>query len=90
MFEIHTTAKYKKQRKKLSQDDRDLLDSVIYTLANGQSLEPKHRDHKLTGELKGFRECHIKPDLLLIYAKNQNALILTCVEVGSHSELFKG
>lgn len=90
MFEIHTTAKYKKQRKKLSQDDRDLLDSVIYTLASGESLEPKHRDHKLTGELKGFRECHIKPDLLLIYAKNQNALILTCVEVGSHSELFKG
>lgn len=89
MFNIHTTRKYKKQRKKLSSKDRNLLDNIVYKLASNETLAPKYKDHKLTGELKDFIECHIKPDLLLIYEKRESILVLTCIEVGSHSDLFE-
>ncbi|WP_408941406.1 type II toxin-antitoxin system YafQ family toxin [Helicobacter sp. MIT 01-3238] len=65
-----------------------LTKSIITKLANDEPLEPKHKDHKLTGQYEGFRECHIKPDLLLIYKKEERVLILTCLAIGSHSELF--
>ena len=51
-------------------------------------LEPKYKDHKLIGKYAGFRECHIKPDLLLIYKKENKTLILMCIALGSHSDLF--
>ena len=88
MFEIHTSIKYKKQRKRLALSDRNLLDDIVYKLANNEALEQKHKDQKLKGGFKGFRECHIRPNLLLIYQKQAEILVLTCVEVGSHSELF--
>lgn len=53
-------------------------------LANGEILEAKYRDHALTGNYKGSRECHIEPDWLLIY----ETLVLMLSRVGSHSELF--
>lgn len=88
MFEIHTSIKYKKQRKRLALSDRILLDDIVYKLANNETLERKYKDHKLKGEFKDFRECHIRPNLLLIYQRQEDILVLTCVEVGSHSELF--
>jgi mRNA interferase YafQ len=60
--------------------------SVITALANNHPLAEKHRDHALTGEWKDHRECHLKPDLLLIYRKPDNA-VLQLVRLGSHSEL---
>ncbi|EAJ1622669.1 type II toxin-antitoxin system YafQ family toxin [Campylobacter upsaliensis] len=48
----------------------------------------KYKDHALKGNLKTFRECHIKPDLLLIYQKLEKELILHCINVGKHSEIF--
>lgn len=51
--------------------------------------ESKYKDHKLTGNYKDFRECHIKPDLLLIYQKQDEILTLTCINLGSHHKLFK-
>lgn len=59
---------------------------VVKTLANDQPLEPYHRDHALTGEWKDHRDCHIKPDLVLIYQK-PDADTLRLVRIGSHSEL---
>lgn len=56
---------YKKQHKKLSQKDINLLDIVIKKLANGETLESKYNDHALSGNYKDFRDCHIKPDLIL-------------------------
>ena len=67
--------------KKLTKDN-------IWQLANNEELASKYKDHALIGSYKGFRECHIKPDLLLIYKKQNEILLLTCVEVGSYSELF--
>ncbi len=64
------------------------IQNVVLRLAAGEKLEAKFRDHKLTGEHKDKRECHVMPDLLLIYEKLDDVLVLHCVDVGSHSELF--
>ena len=56
-------------------------------LSNGEQLPEKYQDHELKGEWSNFRECHIKPDWLLIYLKNEQELILTLTRTGSHSDL---
>lgn len=63
------------------------LFSVLMALASDQQLGPRHRDHDLRGEWLGYRECHVKPDLLLIYRKDGDDL-LRLARLGSHSELF--
>jgi len=64
-----------------------LLSSTVKLLAQDKELPPANRDHSLSGDWVGYRECHIKPDLLLIYKKSdENTLRLA--RFGSHSELF--
>lgn len=87
-YEIFRTASFKKGFKKLSSKHQEETFCVIEILANGESLPQKYKDHALSGNFKGCRECHIRPDLLLIYRINNNILELALVEVGSHSELF--
>ena len=60
---------------------------VLMALANDKPLEHRHRDHDLSGEWAGYRDCHVKPDLVLIYRK-PDADILRLARLGSHSELF--
>ena len=74
--------------KKCSQTQGRKLE-IIEKLSKGEVLEQKYNDHKLKGNYSEYRECHIKPDLLLIYKKKKDILILTYVDLGSHSELFK-
>jgi mRNA interferase YafQ len=62
------------------------LEPVLQALANDQILEPRHHDHALTGDWKDHRDCHIKPDLVLIYRKPDTET-LQLVRLGSHSEL---
>jgi mRNA interferase YafQ len=64
-----------------------VLVPVLMALACDQSLESRLRDHELSGDWAGYRECHVKPDLLLIYRKTENDL-LRLARLGSHSELF--
>lgn len=66
----------------------ELLDDVVNKLAMQKALEEKYKDHELTGDFKGFRECHITPDWLLIYQIINNELILYLSRTGSHSDLF--
>ncbi len=66
--------------------DAELM-SVLVALANDCPLQSRYRDHDLSGDWSGYRECHIKPDLLLIYRK-ADAGILRLARLGSHSELF--
>lgn len=68
--------------------DLSLLEDVINTLCQGKSLEEKYHDHELKGKLKGFRECHIQPDWLLIYLIENDILTLTLVDTGSHADLL--
>lgn len=68
--------------------DMSLLERVVETLASEKELDQKYHDHKLTGEYSQFRECHLKPDWLLIYSKNEKELLLLLARTGSHSDLF--
>lgn len=69
--------------------DIDKIKRVIAELANGETLEAKYRDHLLTGNYGGFRECHIQPDWLLVYKIDNGKLILFLARTGTHSDLFK-
>ncbi|MDE5818364.1 MAG: type II toxin-antitoxin system YafQ family toxin [Lachnospiraceae bacterium] len=66
----------------------DNLRKVIDILAHEQKLDAKYHDHELTGNYKGFRECHVEPDWLLVYRINQDALEIFLFRTGTHSDLF--
>ena len=68
--------------------DLDLLNEVVTILANGGTLDPKYRDHSLIGDYEDFRECHVKPDWLLIYRIDDEELELYLFRTGTHSDLF--
>ena len=89
MYSIFRTASFKKQYKKLSVSDKDLLKEVVVILANNHMLDEKYKDHKLGGNFKDLRECHVKPDLLLIYKINNDILELALVQIGNHNSLFR-
>ena len=65
-----------------------LLEDVIAALAMGETLPEKNKDHALTGDWVGHRECHIQPDWLLVYRVEDDVLVLTLSRTGSHSDLF--
>ncbi|MCM1578565.1 MAG: type II toxin-antitoxin system YafQ family toxin [Ruminococcus sp.] len=64
-----------------------LLADVVETLAAGSQLPQKNRDHALTGNWKGYRECHIQPDWLLVYRIDEGRLVLVLARTGTHSDL---
>ena len=64
------------------------LDRVIRLLAEDEPLPEKYKDHELSGNWRGFRECHVQPDWLLVYRIYNNNLILSLARTGTHSDLF--
>ncbi|MBR6902993.1 MAG: type II toxin-antitoxin system YafQ family toxin [Clostridia bacterium] len=90
-YEVRFTNQFKKDIKLAKKQGKDIdkLFDVIGILANGEVLDEKYRDHDLSGNFRGCRECHIEPDWLLIYEIDNNVLVLVLNRVGSHSELFK-
>jgi mRNA interferase YafQ len=88
IYTICRTTSFKKAFKKLSKIEQNLTLDIIVILANAKNLEKKYKDHALVGNYKNCRECHIKPDMLLIYKIERRDLELLLVEVGTHSELF--
>ena len=66
----------------------ELLEQIVALLAAGQSLQEKNKDHALTGNWVGHRECHILPDWLLVYRVEDDVLVLTLTRTGTHSDLF--
>jgi mRNA interferase YafQ len=88
-YEVKQTAKFKRDYRlaKKRGANIDLLREIVLMLANGQTLPKKNHDHALTGDWAGFRECHITPDWLLVYSKDDNILVLTLTRTGSHSDL---
>lgn len=91
MCSIQFTNQFKKDLKLAKKQGKDLdkLFEVINILADEEKLDTKFKDHDLSGNYKGTRECHIEPDWLLIYEIDNNALILMFYRLGTHSELFK-
>ena len=68
--------------------DIELLDNIICALYRGEVLPEKYRDHALTGDWIGHRECHILPDWLLVYRIDDDVLVLTLTRTGTHADLF--
>lgn len=90
MLTVKFTTAYKKSYKLMKKCGKNLslLDEVIDILRRGKTLEEKYHDHELKGNLKGFRECHVQPDWLLIYLIENDILTLTLVDTGSHADLL--
>lgn len=92
MYKIRLTKSFRKSLKRISKSGQNTalaIEKVVEQLACGNKLDRKHKDHLLAGEYAGYRECHIKPDLLLIYVIEQKNMNLFLVDIGSHSELFQ-
>ncbi len=89
-YTVKLTTQFKKDYKLAMKRGLDicLLEDVITTLAMGLSLPEKNRDHALTGNWTGHRECHVLPDWLLVYRIDDGVLVLTLSRTGSHSDLF--
>lgn len=89
-YEIKNTTQFKKDYKLARRRglNMDLLKDVVTRLANGEPLDPRHKDHPLSGEWSGHRECHIQPDWLLIYRYENEILVLALTRTGTHSDLF--
>lgn len=90
MLKIRPSNRFKRDLKLIAKRglDLSLLDDIVNKLAAQQPLDPKNKDHALTGEYSGFRECHIQPDWLLVYRIDEDELFLFLSRTGSHSDLF--
>lgn len=88
--EIVWTSQFKRDYRQAVKRNLDisLLDDIIRALSRGEKLPEKNKDHPLTGNWVGHRECHILPDWLLIYRIEDDVLILTLARTGTHSSLF--
>lgn len=89
-YSVLWTTKFKKDYKLAIKKNLNisLLDDIIIKLSVGETLPTINKDHALSGNWTGYRECHIQPDWLLIYKYNNNDLILTLARTGTHSDLF--
>lgn len=89
-YTVKSTTQFKKDYKLAIKRRQNigLLEDVIATLASGLPLPEKNRDHALTGNWIGHRECHILPDWLLVYHIEDDVLVLTLSRTGTHSDLF--
>jgi mRNA interferase YafQ len=90
-YEVKFTTQFKKDLKLATKQNKDLdhLFEVVNILAEGGILDARYRDHDLSGNYKGTRECHIEPDWLLVYEIREEVLVLMLYRLGTHSELFK-
>lgn len=89
-LKLVATSQFKKDYKRVKKRGLDIseLHRVLNKLRCGEPLEERHRDHALVGVYEGFRECHIRPDWLLIYAIDKGQLVLIASRTGTHSDLF--
>lgn len=89
-YKIEVTRQYLKDLKlarKRNFDEAKLIE-IIKLLVEGKQLSPKNRDHSLSGNYNGYRECHITPDWLLIYSRDEIVKIVSLTRTGTHSDLF--
>lgn len=95
MLRIKRTTRFKREFKRIKANPRyakivdGLLKIVLESLCDDRSLPKPCRDHALSGNWHGFRECHLRPDLLLIYRQTSDGHVVEFSRIGSHAELFK-
>ena len=90
MYLPEFTATFKRELKKSERRGKDMqkVRKVISLLCAGTPLPAEYRDHPLKGRFIGYRECHLEPDWLLMYKKNEGRLLLFLVRTGTHADLF--
>lgn len=90
MLDVRYSTRFKKDYKILVKRgyNPQLLQDVLELLCSEQPLPPKYKDHNLSGNYEGHRECHITPDWLLVYKVEQQILTLFLTRTGTHSDLF--
>lgn len=92
MYILYRTKSFVKSLKIISQNKKfksEALKVVLELLQKGENLPVKYQDHALKGEFLGVRECHVGNDMLLMYQKKDDALVLILLDIGTHSELFR-
>lgn len=89
-YTVKATSQFKRDYKRAMRRglEMELLDKVISLLSMGEALPEKNRDHSLSGQWAGHRECHVSPDWLLIYRIDGDILVLTLTRTGTHADLF--
>ena len=90
-YRVFKAKRFRKSLKKMIRRGKDInkINDVILKLANGETLEPKYKDHALSGDLDGLRDCHIENDWVLLYFYTTTGeLVLTLTDTGTHSDLF--
>ena len=90
MYKLRFTNKIQRNIKLMKKRGKDLdkLTFILKLLQQGQELSAKYKDHALSGDYAGCRECHIEPDWLLVYEILNNELIILLLTTGTHSDLF--
>jgi mRNA interferase YafQ len=90
MLKVQYTNQYLKDLELMKRRNlpKSELDEVVRLLSNEEPLLPKHKDHSLKGNFAGYRECHLRPDWLLMYKIDKQILTLVLVRTGTHSDLF--
>lgn len=89
-LEVKYSGKFKKGLKLAKKRGLDisLLENIVKRLQNRIPLEEKYQDHQLRGKMSKYRECHIQPDWLLVYLIEDDILVLTLIDTGTHADLF--
>ena len=90
-YRVFRAKRFRKNLKKMLRRGKDVnkLNEVVLKLAQGETLPPKYRDHALSGDLDGLRDCHIESDWVLLYFYTSTSeLVLTLTDTGTHSDLF--
>lgn len=88
-YRLHLTKRFIKDAKTLAKQDIEHTMEVLQKLCNGEVLDSKYRDHPLSGDLQGARDCHIKSDLILIYRCDKEVLEVVALRIGKHSKVLK-
>lgn len=90
MYSLHLSTKFKRDVKKCKRQNKDMskFKTIVEFLEFGHPLPLHNKDHALTGNWKGYRECHISPDWLLIYYVHEEEKVIELSRMGSHSDLF--
>jgi mRNA interferase YafQ len=91
MFKIEISSRFKKSYKRVKGNIRfkeKNFEEVLGFLEKGAVLPQKYNDHGLKGNMVGHRECHLAPDILLVYKYERDVLVIVLVNIGTHSDLF--
>lgn len=91
-YKVQWSSRFKKSFKRVRQlpgFNEDKFDTVVRLLSRGETLTEQYRDHALSGFMSDKRECHLAPDILLVYSFTDSILTLTLINIGSHSKLFR-